>query len=174
MLSSVDTSNLTALTSLLNSIGGNTSPAPPSVNPQMPDLSGLLPSSGSMGPPGATNARLSRDASGSASNLLGQVGQYVPPPSGGAPDSSDPLLLSDPLDPTGEGGRGLTEIANLLTQTSAQLMNGLSRSNSSSPVTALPQLGQYVFSDSFTPSTCFPLFVHRHLTPVVLAPLQSR
>ena len=121
-----------ALTSLLNSIGGNQSPVP-TVTPQIPGISGLLPNTGSMG-----GARLSRDASGSASNLLGQVGQYVPP----QPDSSDPML-SDHLDSVREGGRGLTEIASLLTQTSAQLVNGLSRSNSSSPATVLPPLGQY-------------------------------
>ena len=117
-----------ALTSLLNSIGGNQSPVP-TVTPQIPDMGGLLSNSGST---------LRRDASGSASNLLGQVGQYVPP----QPDSSDPML-SDHLDSTREGGRGLTEIASLLNQTSVQLVNGLSRSNSSSPATVLQPLGQY-------------------------------
>ena len=112
----------------MNSIGGNQSPVP-TVTPQIPDMSSLLSNSG---------GRLSRDASGSASNLLGQVGQYVPP----QPDSSDPML-SDHLDSTREGGRGLTEIASLLTQTSVQLVNGLSRSNSSGPATVLQPLGQY-------------------------------
>lgn len=100
----------------------------------MPDMGTFLPNTSSM----VGGGRLSRDTSGSASNLLNQVGQYVPQ----QPDSSDPLL-SDHLDPVGEGGRGLTEIASLLTQTSQQLVNGLSRSNSSSPATVLPQLGQY-------------------------------
>ena len=117
-----------ALTSLLNSIGGNQSPVP-TVTPQIPDMSGLLSNSG---------GGLRRETSGSASNLLGQVGQYVPP----QPDSSNPML-SDHLDSTREGGQGLTEIASLLTQTSVQLVNGLSRSNSSSPATVLQPLGQY-------------------------------
>ena len=99
------------------------------MTPQIPDMSSLLSNSG---------GRLSRDASGGASNLLGQVGQYVPP----QPDSSDPML-SDHLDSMREGGRGLTEIASLLTQTSVQLVNGLSRSNSSSLATVLQPLGQY-------------------------------
>ena len=162
---------LSALTSLLNSIGGTSSPVPGSqVSPGMPSAG--VPHSHV---PGAS--ALSRDSAGGSSssvNLLGQgIGQYLPPV---PPDSELEALtlaaasmvthdrtssaMTDPLDvitsvansgPVGplsdDGGRGLTDLAaSLLSQSTAQLVNGsgpLSRSATPSPATVLPMPGQY-------------------------------